>query len=65
MAGNKDMRIIVNGQQAFGKACLEAMYERGDNIVGVYCAPEKSGQPCDPIKEFALEKGLHLVQPIN
>ena len=59
------MRIIVNGQQAFGKACLEAMYERGDNIVGVYCAPEKSGQPYDPIKEFALEQGLHLVQPIN
>lgn len=59
------MRIIVNGQQAFGKACLEAMFERGDDIVGVYCAPEKSGQPFDPVKEFALEKGLHLVQPNN
>jgi methionyl-tRNA formyltransferase len=59
------VRIIVNGQQAFGKACLEAMFERGDDIVGVYCAPEKSGQPFDPVKEFALEKGLHLVQPNN
>ena len=49
MAGNKDMRIIVNGQQAFGKACLEAMFDRGEDIVGVYCALEKPGQPFDPV----------------
>ncbi len=59
------MRIIVNGQQAFGKACLEAMLERGDDIVAVYCAPDKEGKPVDPIKEFALEKGLTLIQPPN
>ena len=44
------MRIIVNGQQAFGKACLEAMLERGDDIVAVYCAPDKEGKPVDPVK---------------
>jgi len=59
------MRIIVNGQQAFGKACLEAMLERGDDVVAVYCAPDKEGRPPDPIKELALEKGLNLVQPPN
>ncbi len=59
------MRIIVNGQQAFGKACLEAMLERGDDIVAVYCAPDKEGKPVDPVKEFALEKGLTLIQPPN
>ena len=59
------MRIIVNGQQAFGKACLEAMLERGDDIVAVYCAPDKEGKPVDPIKELALEKGLTLIQPPN
>ncbi|MAF95250.1 MAG: methionyl-tRNA formyltransferase [Rhodospirillaceae bacterium] len=59
------MRIIVNGQQAFGKACLEAMLERGDDIVAVYCAPDKEGKPADPIKELALEKGLTLIQPPN
>ena len=59
------MRIIVNGQQAFGKACLEAMVDRGDEVVAVYCAPDKEGKPVDPIKEFALEKGLNLVQPPN
>ena len=57
------MRIIVNGQQAFGKACLEAMLERGDDIVAVFCAPDKEGRPVDPIKEFALEKGLPVHQP--
>ncbi len=57
------MRIIVNGQQAFGKACLEAMLERGDDIVAVFCAPDKDGRPVDPIKEFALEKGLPVYQP--
>ena len=59
------MRIIVNGQQAFGKACLEAMLDRGDDVVAVYCAPDKEGKPVDPIKEFALEKGLNLIQPPN
>jgi len=59
------MRIIVNGQQAFGKACLEAMLDRGDDVVAVYCAPDKEGKPVDPIKEFALEKNLTLIQPPN
>jgi len=60
------MRIIVNGQQAFGKACLEAILDHGeDEVVAVYCAPDKEGKPVDPIKEFALERGLALVQPAN
>ena len=59
------MRIIVNGQQAFGKACLEAMLERGDDVVAVFCAPDKEGRPVDPIKEFALEKGLPVYQPAS
>ncbi len=29
------MRIIVNGQQAFGKAVLEALLERGEDVVAV------------------------------
>ena len=35
------MRIVVHGQQAFGKAVLEALLKRGENVVGVYVAPEK------------------------
>ncbi len=59
------MRIIVNGQQAFGKACLEAMLKRGDDVVAVFCAPDKEGRPVDPIKEFALAKGLPVYQPAS
>lgn len=60
------MRIIVNGQQAFGKACLDAILEKGeDEVVAVYCAPDKEGKPVDPVKEAALEHGLTLVQPPN
>ncbi|MBM3573529.1 MAG: methionyl-tRNA formyltransferase [Alphaproteobacteria bacterium] len=59
------MRIIFNGQQAFGKAVLEAMLARGDNVIAVYCAPEKPGQKIDPLKEFALSKGLIVHQPAS
>ena len=59
------MRIIVNGQQAFGKAALEALVERGDEVVGVFCAPDKDGRPVDPVKEFALSKGLPVYQPAS
>ena len=49
------MRIILNGQQAFGKAALEAILEKGeDEIVAVYTAPDKEGHPVDPVKEALL-----------
>lgn len=59
------MRLIVMGQQAFGKAALEAILDRGeDEVVAVYCAPDKDGR-ADPIKEFARDKGLNVMQPDN
>jgi methionyl-tRNA formyltransferase len=58
------MRYIINGQQAFGKSVLEKMLERGDNVVAVFCAPDK-GSRADPLKEFALEKGLPVHQPAS
>ena len=57
------MKIIVNGQQAFGKTVLEALLQRGENIVGVYCEPDKEGRPLDPLKEYALEQNLPVFQP--
>ena len=47
------MRIVVHGQQAFGKSVLEALLKRGDNVVAVYVAPEKPGAKPDPLKEAA------------
>ena len=60
------MRLIVMGQQAFGKSALEAILKKGeDEVVAVYCAPDKEGKPVDPIKTFAEEKGLPVYQPDN
>ncbi|MEM7256884.1 MAG: methionyl-tRNA formyltransferase [Pseudomonadota bacterium] len=56
------MRLIVMGQQAFGKDVLAKVLDAGiDEIVAVYCEPDKD-KP-DPIKEFALEQGIPVEQP--
>jgi methionyl-tRNA formyltransferase len=57
------MRIVVHGQQAFGKAVLEALLKRGDDVVAVYVAPEKPGAKADPLKEAALAAKLPVYQP--
>ena len=57
------MRIVVHGQDAFGKAVLETLLARGENVVAVCCAPDKAGKPEDPLKVLAREKGLPLHQP--
>ncbi len=60
------MRLIVMGQQAFGKDVLAKLLETGtDEVVAVYCEPDREGKPVDPIKEFALEKGLPVLQPAH
>ena len=60
------MRLIVMGQQAFGKDVLAKLLDTGtDEVVAVYCEPDRDGKPVDPVKEFALEKGLPVEQPAN
>lgn len=57
------MRILIHGQQAFGKAVLERLLAGPDEVVGVFCAPDREGRPVDPLKEAALERGLPVHQP--
>ncbi len=60
------MRLIIMGQQAFGKDALAKILDaRIDEVVAVYCAPDKEGRPVDALKEFALEMGLPVFQPAN
>ena len=60
------MRLIVMGQQAFGKDVLAKLIDTGtDEVVAVYCEPDRDGKPVDPIKEYALEQGLPVHQPAN
>lgn len=57
------MRIVVHGQEAFGKAVLERLIERGENVVAAFSAPDKEGKARDPLAAYAAEKGLPVHQP--
>lgn len=54
------MRIVIIGQQDFGKAALEAFLSRGDSVAAVFCAPEK-GRP-DPLRLATEQHGIPLHQ---
>jgi methionyl-tRNA formyltransferase len=56
------MKIAIVGQQDFGKAVLEAFLARGDEVAGVFCAPEKPGAKPDLLKTAAQEKGVKVFQ---
>jgi methionyl-tRNA formyltransferase len=50
------MRVVIVGQQAFGKSVLEAFVARGDTVAGVFAAPEKPGSRPDPLVVAAEER---------
>lgn len=56
------MRIVVNGMQPFGKAVLDKLVERGEEIVGVYCPEDKDGR-VDQLTQAARDHGLPVFQP--
>ena len=60
MAG--DLRIAVIGQAAFGESVLDALVERGEDVVGVFCSPDREGRPADPIKQAAQNHGTPVFQ---
>ena len=56
------MKIAIIGQQDFGKAVLDAFLARGDEVAGVFCAPEKAGSRPDVLRVAAQEKNLRVFQ---
>jgi methionyl-tRNA formyltransferase len=52
------MRVAIIGQQAFGKAVLDAFLARGDSVAGVFVAPEPAGAKPDPLAAAARDKKL-------
>jgi methionyl-tRNA formyltransferase len=50
------MRVVIVGQQAFGKSVLEAFVARGDTVAGVFAAPDKPGSRPDPLVVAADER---------
>ncbi len=57
-----DMRVAVIGQAAFGKDVLAALADGGENVVGVFCPPDREGRPADPIKQEAESRGIPVFQ---
>ena len=62
------MRILFMGTPDFARQNLEALYNAGENIVGVVTAKDKPkgrGMVLTPsdVKKFALEKGLKVYEP--
>jgi methionyl-tRNA formyltransferase len=56
------MRIALIGQAAFGAEVLKGLLQQGQEVVGVFCPPDRGGK-ADPLKEAALAAGLPLFQP--
>jgi len=56
------MKIVIIGQQDFGKAVLEAFVNRGDQVAGVFCRPEKPGSKPDAMRLEALARGVQVFQ---
>ena len=64
------LRIVFMGTPDFAVGILDTIYKSNYDIVGVITAPDKPagrGQKVSTsaVKEYALEKNLHLLQPTN
>lgn len=63
-----DLRIVFMGTPEFAVASLDALVKAGFNVVGVVTAPDKpAGRGMklqeSAVKKYAVEKGLHVLQP--
>lgn len=66
----EDLRIVFLGTPDFAVESLRRIVDGGYNVVGVVTMPDKPagrGHKLyqSPVKEFALERGLHLMQPVK
>ena len=64
----KDPRIVFMGTPEFAVASLDKLLNGGCNIVGVVTAPDKAAGrgmqlQQSAVKKYAIEKGLHILQP--
>jgi len=54
------MRIIVIGQGPFGEKVLEVLIQKGEEVVGVFCPPDKRGEA---MRELAARSSIFLFRP--
>lgn len=67
----EDLRIVYMGTPDFAVESLRCLVEGGYNVVGVVTMPDKPmgrhGSVLQPsaVKQYAVEKGLRVLQPVN
>ncbi len=66
----KDLRIVFFGTPEFAVESLRRLVEGGYNIVGVVTMPDKPAgrghhMYQSDVKRYALQQGLHLMQPVK
>lgn len=67
----EDLRIVYMGTPDFAVESLRALVEGGYNVVGVVTMPDKaigrhqSDLRPSPVKIYAIEKGLKVLQPVR
>ena len=68
---SKDIRIVYMGTPDFAVESLKKLVEGGYNVVGVVTMPDKpigrhgSVLQASPVKQYAMEKGLKVLQPVK
>lgn len=66
----ENLKIVFLGTPDFAVESLRRLYDENFNIVGVVTMPDKPAgrghkMLQSPVKKFALENGLKLLQPVN
>lgn len=67
----EELRIVYMGTPDFAVESLKALVEGGYNVVGVVTMPDKpigrhgSVLQASPVKQYAVEKGLKVLQPVK
>lgn len=67
----EELRIVYMGTPDFAVESLKALVEGGYNVVGVVTMPDKpigrhgSVLQASPVKQYAIEKGLNVLQPVK
>ncbi|MCM1298265.1 MAG: methionyl-tRNA formyltransferase [Firmicutes bacterium] len=64
------MNTVFMGTPEFSVPCLRALIEAGHNVDAVFTQPDKPKNrghklQMTPVKEFALEKGIRVFQPLS
>ena len=54
------MRIIIVGQGPFGEKVLQALIQKGEDIVGIFSPPDKRGEA---MKALAEKSGIPFFRP--